>query len=108
LALSIHERARELGLLRAVGMSRAQVRSSVRWESVIIAMFGTALGLGIGAFFGWAMVKALADEGLDTLTIPVGQLVVVTAISALAGIGAAIMPARRAARIDVLKAVAAT
>ena len=56
LALSIHERKRELGLLRAVGMSRAQVRSSVRWESVIIALFGTALGLGIGVFFGWAMV----------------------------------------------------
>ncbi|MEO8695583.1 MAG: FtsX-like permease family protein [Acidimicrobiales bacterium] len=105
LALSIHERTRELGLLRAVGMSRAQVRSSVRWESVVIALFGTVLGLGIGAFFGWAMMKALADEGLDTLTIPVGQLVVVTAIAALAGIGAAVMPARRASRIDVLKAV---
>ena len=63
LALSIHERKRELGLLRAVGMSRAQVRSSVRWESVIIALFGTALGLGIGVFFGWAMVGALAERG---------------------------------------------
>jgi putative ABC transport system permease protein len=105
LALSIHERTRELGLLRAVGMSRAQVRSSVRWESVMIALFGTALGLGVGAFFGWAMIKALADEGLDTLTIPVGQLVVVTAIAGLAGVGAAVMPARRASRIDVLKAV---
>ena len=64
LALSIHERKRELGLLRAVGMSRAQVRSSVRWESVIIALFGTALGLGIGVFFGWAMVRALSDKGI--------------------------------------------
>ena len=106
LALSIYERKRELGLLRAVGMSRAQVRSSIRWESVVIAMFGTALGLAIGAFFGWAMLKALADEGLDRLTIPVGQLVVVTAIAAFAGVGAAVMPARRAARVDVLKAVA--
>ena len=106
LALSIYERKRELGLLRAVGMSRAQVRSSIRWESVVIAMFGTALGLAIGAFFGWAMMKALADEGLDRLTIPVGQLVVVTAIAAFAGVGAAVMPARRAALADVLKAVA--
>jgi putative ABC transport system permease protein len=72
---------------------------------VVIALFGTALGLGVGAFFGWAMMKALADEGLDTLTIPVGQLVVVTAIAGLAGVGAAVMPARRASRIDVLKAV---
>ena len=108
LALSIHERKRELGLLRAVGMTRAQVRSSVRWESVVIALFGTALGLVVGAFFGWAMMKALADEGLDTFTIPVGQLAVVTTIAALAGVGAAIMPARRASRIDVLKAVAAS
>jgi putative ABC transport system permease protein len=106
LALSIHERKRELGLMRAVGMSRSQVRALVRWESVIIAMFGTALGLGLGVLFGWAMTNALADEGLDTFTIPVGQLVVITVISALAGVGAAIMPARRAARTDVLKAVA--
>jgi putative ABC transport system permease protein len=108
LALSIHERKRELGLLRAVGMSRAQVRSSVRWESVIIALFGTALGLGIGVFFGWAMVEAMADEGISSLTIPTAQLAVITVISALAGVGAAIVPARRAARIDVLKAVASS
>ena len=107
LALSIHERKRELGLLRAVGMSRAQVRSSVRWESAIIALFGTALGVGIGVFFGWAMMSAAAEEGTSALTIPVGQLAVISVISALAGVGAAIMPARRAARINVLKAVSA-
>ncbi len=106
LALSIYERKRELGLLRAVGMSRAQVRSSVRWESVIIALFGTALGLGIGVFFGWAMVGALADQGVDTLTIPTTGLVVVTLGGAFAGVAAAVLPARRAARLDVLKAVA--
>jgi putative ABC transport system permease protein len=106
LALSIHERHRELGLLRAVGMSRAQVRSAVRWESVIIALFGTSLGLCIGIFFGWAMTQALADQGIDQLTIPVPQLAVVTGIAALAGVGAAVIPARRAAQIDVLKAVA--
>ena len=67
LALSIFERTRELGLLRAVGMSRSQVRSTVRWESIIIAVFGTTLGLAVGTFFGWAIVRALADEGIDTL-----------------------------------------
>src|SRR3954452_5141881 len=108
LALSIHERKRELGLLRAVGMSRAQVRSSVRWESVIIALFGTALGLGIGVFFGWAMVRALSDKGITALTVPGGGLLVVTLGAALAGVLAALLPARGAARIDVLKAVASS
>jgi putative ABC transport system permease protein len=106
LALSIHERHRELGLLRAVGMSRTQVRSAVRWESVIIALFGTSLGLCIGVFFGWAMTQALADQGIDQLTIPVPQLVTVSVIAAFAGVAAAALPARRAARIDILKAVA--
>jgi putative ABC transport system permease protein len=106
LALSIFERKRELGLLRAVGMSRAQVRSSVRWEAVIIALFGTALGLAIGVFFGWATVGALSDQGVDTLTIPPTGLLVVTLGGAFAGVAAAIVPARRAARLDVLKAVA--
>jgi putative ABC transport system permease protein len=108
LALSIHERKRELGLLRAVGMSRAQVRASVRWESVVIALFGTALGLAIGVFFGWAMVRALSDKGMTALTVPAGGLVVVALGAALAGVVAALLPARRAARIDVLKAVASS
>jgi putative ABC transport system permease protein len=106
LALSIHERKRELGLLRAVGMSRAQVRSSVRWESAIIALFGTALGLAIGTFLGWAMVHALATGGVSHLAVPVGSLFTVAAIAAIAGIAAALVPARRAARIDILQAVA--
>jgi putative ABC transport system permease protein len=106
LALSIHERKRELGLLRAVGMSRAQVRSSVRWESAIIALFGTGLGLAIGTFLGWAMVHALATKGFGHLAVPVGSLVTVSAIAAVAGVAAALVPARRAARIDILQAVA--
>jgi putative ABC transport system permease protein len=106
LALSIFERTRELGLLRAVGMGRSQVRSTVRWESIIIALFGTTLGLAIGTFFGWAIVRAMADEGIDTLAVPVGNLVVVTVIAAVAGAMAAVMPARRAAKLDVLKALA--
>jgi putative ABC transport system permease protein len=107
LALSIFERTRELGLLRAVGMTRAQVRATVRWESVIIALLGTTLGLAIGTSFGWVMVKALEDQGLNTFEIPVTQLVVVVAISAIAGVVAAVLPARRAAKLDVLDAISA-
>ena len=105
LALSIFERTRELGLLRAVGMGRSQVRSTVRWESIIIAVFGTALGLAVGTFFGWATVRAMADQGIDTLTVPVASLTVVTLIAAFAGAIAAVLPARRAAKIDVLRAL---
>ena len=107
LALSVFERTRELGLLRAIGMSRSQVRSVVRWESIIIAVFGTTLGLGIGSFFGWAIVRAMADEGIDTLTVPAGNLAVIAGIAAVAGAVAAVLPARRAARLDVLDAVTA-
>ena len=105
LALSILERTRELGLLRAVGMSRSQLRSTVRWESIIVAVFGSLLGLASGTFFGWAVVRAMADEGIDTLAVPVGSLLIVTAIAAFAGAMAAIVPARRAAKLDVLKAL---
>jgi putative ABC transport system permease protein len=107
LALSILERTRELGLLRAVGMTRSQVRSTVRWESVIIAVFGTTLGLAVGTFFGWALVQAMADEGIDTLTVPAGNLAVIAVLAALAGAVAAIQPARRAAKLDVLRALVA-
>ena len=105
LALSIFERTRELGLLRAVGMGRSQVRSTVRWESIIIAVFGTTLGLAVGTFFGWATVRAMADQGIDTLTVPVTSLAIVTLIAAFAGAIAAVLPARRAAKVDVLKAL---
>ncbi|MCD9624806.1 ABC transporter permease [Rhabdothermincola salaria] len=106
LLLSVYERTRELGLLRAVGMSRRQVRASVRWESVIISLIGTFTGLGIGLVFGWALVRALADDGITVFTIPVGQLAIMVAIAALAGVGAALYPASRAARLDVLTAIA--
>jgi putative ABC transport system permease protein len=105
LALSIFERTRELGLLRAVGMTRHQLRSTIRWESVIIALQGTALGLAVGVFFGWALVRALSDKGIDQFTAPVGSLVVIVVLAALAGVLAAILPGRRAAKLDVLKAV---
>jgi putative ABC transport system permease protein len=105
LALSIFERTRELGLLRAVGMTRRQLRATVRYESVIIALLGTTLGLAIGTAFGWSIVKALEGEGLDTFAFPFSQLAVVTVIAALAGVGAAALPARRAARLDILGAI---
>jgi putative ABC transport system permease protein len=86
-------------------MSRAQVRASIRWESVIIALFGTVLGLVIGLFFGWAVVEALKDEGISEFAPPGLQLVIVVVIAAVLGILAAILPARRAAKLDVLRAV---
>ena len=107
LALSIFERTRELGLLRAVGMTRPQLRSTVRWESVLIALFGTGLGLVVGVAFGSAMVVALADDGFGEVVIPVGQLGFIALRAALCGVAAAVLPARRAARLDVLGAIAA-
>jgi putative ABC transport system permease protein len=105
LALSIHERRRELGLLRAVGMNKSQVRSAIRWESVIIALLGTLLGLIIGLFFGWAVVRAVRDQGFTEFAIAPVQLVFVVIIAALAGVGAALFPARRAAKLDILHAI---
>jgi putative ABC transport system permease protein len=107
LGLSIIERRRELGLLRAVGMSRRQLRSSVRWESVIIALLGTILGLVIGVVFAWAMVRALADQGIDKFSLAPVQLVVIVVLAALFGIVAAAWPARRAAKLDVLSSIEA-
>ena len=106
LALSTYERTRELGLLRAVGMVRTQLRATVRGEAMIVALFGTAMGIVVGTFFGWATVRALTDQGIDTLTVPVGRLAIMAALAAAAGAIAAILPARRAARMDVLQALA--
>lgn len=105
LVLSIHERTRELGLLRAVGMTRAQLRSTVRFESLIIALLGAVQGLVIGCLFGWAIVTALHTQGVTRLSVPVAQLLLITALAGAAGVVAAFGPARRAARMDVLQAV---
>jgi putative ABC transport system permease protein len=106
LALSVFERTRELGLLRAVGMTRRQMRSMVRWEAVIVALLGTMLGLVVGIAFGWALVTSAKSEGLEVLAIPWGKVAGILLIAAIAGIVSAILPARRAARIDVLHAIA--
>lgn len=105
LALSVFERTRELGLLRAVGLSRRQVRAMIRGESVIIAVLGAVLGLGVGVVFGWAIVAALDTEGVRQVVVPGGQLVSYVVLAALAGVVAAVFPARRAARLDVLAAI---
>jgi putative ABC transport system permease protein len=110
IGLSVTERTRELGLLRAVGTSRPQLRGMVRWEAAIIAVFGTLTGLAIGLFLGWAMVFAVRESGIETAktVIPFGQLAIIVAIAAMCGVVAALLPARRAARLDVLKAIATT
>jgi putative ABC transport system permease protein len=105
LVLTIHERTRELGLLRAVGMSRRQVRRLVRYESVITALIGAVLGTVLGVFFAVVVSRPIADEGF-VLTIPVASIVVFLVLSAFAGVLAAIPPARRASRLDVLEALA--
>ena len=105
LVLSIFERTHELGLLRAVGTTRRQTRRMIRWESVIIAVFGTLLGMVVGVFFGWALVTALHDQGITSLVVPFGYLFVFVVIAVIAGMVAAILPARRAARLNVLLAI---
>jgi putative ABC transport system permease protein len=104
LALSVHERTRELGMLRAVGMSRRQVRRMVRGESVITAAIGALLGIVLGIAFAAIVSRPLADEGF-VFEIPVGTLIAVVILAALAGVLAAIPPARRASKVDVLRAV---
>ncbi len=105
LGLSILERTHELGLLRAVGMSRRQMKRMIRWESVIIAVMGALLGVVIGVFFGWSLQQALANQGVTELVIPFGQLTVYVIIAALVGVVAALRPARRAAKMNVLAAI---
>jgi putative ABC transport system permease protein len=107
LSLSIHERTRELGLLRAVGQTKAQVRSMIRWEAVLTALFGTVGGVLLGSVLGWVLVRAVsADQGFGSFALPTGQLVVVLVVGAMAGVLAALRPARRAARLPVLDAIA--
>ena len=106
IALSVLERTRELGLLRAVGMTRKQVRSTVRWESVIISLFGTVLGLAVGLLGGWGITRSLRDEGFEAFAIPTGSLIVIALVAGFLGLVAALIPAYRAARMNILGAIA--
>jgi putative ABC transport system permease protein len=105
LALSIHERTREIGLLRSVGMGRRQVRSMIRWESVIISLLGTIVGLVIGVLFGWCVVRALRDQGITVFNAAPGTLIFILVFAGLSGVVAAVFPARRAAKLDMLRSI---
>lgn len=107
LALSVIERTREVGLLRAVGMSRRQLRTMIRLESVAISVLGAVLGIGLGLIFGISLQRAISDQGINVLNVPVVQLVIFVLLAAVVGVLAAVWPARRAARMDVLRAIMA-
>jgi putative ABC transport system permease protein len=107
LMLSVFERTHEIGLLRAVGMRRRQVRSMIRSESVILALFGAIIGVVVGTGLGIAFSSSLKQQGITDIVVPIGSLIVFLVLAALLGLGAASWPARRAARLNVLAAIAA-
>ncbi|WP_053847613.1 ABC transporter permease [Streptomyces sp. NRRL B-24085] len=108
LTLAIHERTRELGLLRAVGQTRSQLRAMVRWESVLVAAFGTVGGLGLGVFLGWVLVRASdgTSDSTFAFALPPLRLAIVALVGLTAGALAGLRPSHRAARLDVLRAIA--
>ncbi len=106
LRLSIYERIREIGLLRAVGQSRQQVRAMIRWEAIVVATFGTILGMVIGTGFGSALVKVLAKDGSVKLAIPWSTILGLTLLASLVGLYAARKPAKDAAKMNILQAIA--
>ena len=106
LLLSVFERTHEIGLLRAVGMKRRQIRLMIRSESVILSLFGALLGIVIGTGLGIALVSSLRSQGITDTVVPAAPLVIFLVLSALLGLIAASWPARRAANLDVLAAIA--
>jgi putative ABC transport system permease protein len=106
LLLSVYERTHEIGLLRAIGMSRRQVGSAVCWEAVLIALIGTVLGLAVSVLFGWAIVSALEDQGARVFALPWSTMALIVVLAAVAGLVAALYPAFRASRLNVLDAIA--
>ena len=105
LTLSVFERIREIGLLRAVGMTRRQMRRMIRWEAAAVALYGAVVGVVLGAAFGVATSAAIPDDIIDTVSAPVGQIVFFLMISVLFGLIAALFPAFRASRMNVLDAI---
>ncbi len=108
LALAVIERTKEIGLLRAVGMGRSQLRRMVRLESIVISVYGATLGLVLGVVFGLALTRSLSTQGIEVLSVPVLRLAVFLALAASIGVLAALWPARRAARLQILAAIATT
>jgi putative ABC transport system permease protein len=108
LALSVIDRTRELGLLRAVGLSRGQTRRMITTEAVIVAVFGALLGIAVGVGFGIALQHGLHDQGITVLAIPYSRLAMFIAAAAITGVLAALLPARRAARLNILTAIVST
>jgi putative ABC transport system permease protein len=106
LALSVIERTRELGLLRAIGLRRGQTMRMVTVEAVVISVFGALLGLAVGSGLGAAVVRALRSDGITELVLPWQQMGVYLVVAALVGVVAAVLPAIRAARLNVLGAIA--
>jgi putative ABC transport system permease protein len=108
LLLSVFERTHEIGLLRAVGMKRQQIRAMIRSEAVILSLFGAIIGIVVGTGLGTALVSSLKrSQEITVIAVPVSSLVVFLLIAAVLGLGAASWPARRAAKLDVLAAIAA-
>jgi putative ABC transport system permease protein len=105
LVLSVVERTREIGLVRAVGASRGQVRSTIRWEALLIAAFGLLAALAIGASFGWVLVRALAEEGFGVFALPTAQLIGFALVTGLLTLAAAVFPAAWAGRRRILAAI---
>jgi putative ABC transport system permease protein len=106
LLLSVFERTREIGLLRAVGMTRSQVRTTVRWESVITSLYGAVVGVMLGIVMGAVLIGVLADGGLGAFRLPVTGTVVILVLSFIIGVFASIYPARKATKVDVMRAIA--
>jgi putative ABC transport system permease protein len=106
LQLSVHERTREIGLLRAVGATRAQIRSMVRWESVIIALLGTLGGTVVGIAFGWSIIHGLGRDNNLLFSVPLRQTYIIVGVGAIAGILAALRPAATASKLNILQAIA--
>jgi putative ABC transport system permease protein len=104
LVLSVFERTREIGMLRAVGMSRRQLRRMIRHESIITALIGAALGLPLGVFLAAVLTKALSSQGAS-FHVPYMQLSYFAYVAVIAGVWAAVLPARRASRLNVLNAL---
>ena len=106
LLLSVFERTREIGLLRAVGMTRSQVRTTVRWESVITSLYGAVVGVILGIVMGAVLIGVLAEGGLGAFRLPITGTVIILLLSFIIGVLASIYPARRATKVDVMRAIA--